>query len=81
MPSNVRIQPDSYAKLRDLARQAGRTMPEILADAIEQLYRQRFFDQCDEDYARLKRDPKAWKEELEERRAWEATLNDGLEEA
>jgi len=29
--------------------------------------------------ADLRSDPAAWKEELAERRAWEATLTDGLE--
>lgn len=81
MPANVRIQPDSYAKLRQLARQAGATMPEVLADAIEQLYRRRFLDECNRGYARLKQDPKAWAAELEERRAWDSTLSDGLEDA
>ena len=32
-------------------------------------------------YARLKKDKKAWREELKERSAWEATLSDGLEDA
>lgn len=31
-------------------------------------------------YARLKGDPRAWREEQEERQAWETTLDDGLEE-
>ncbi len=81
MPANVRIQPDSYAKLRQLAQQAGATMPEVLADAIDQLYRQRFLDECNRGYARLKQDPKAWAAELEQRRAWDTTLGDGLEDA
>ena len=36
-------------------------------------------DEANAAYARLQGDHKAWKEELNERRAWEATLNDGLE--
>jgi len=81
MPANVRIQPDTYAKLRELADDAGASMPEVLADAIDELYRKRFLDECNRAYARLKADPKAWQEELRERQAWERTLSDGLEDA
>ena len=81
MPANVRIQPETYDKLRQLADEAGVTMPEVLAEAIDELFRKRFLDECNRAYGRLKADPKAWKQELEERKAWERTLNDGLEDA
>lgn len=81
MPANVRIQPESYAKLRQLAKESGTTMPAVLAEAIDELYRRRFLEECNQAYARLKADPKAWKQELEQRRAWEETLGDGLEDA
>jgi hypothetical protein len=80
MPANVRIQPRAYDQLRDLAKQSGATMPQVLAEAIDQLYRKRFLEECNAAYARLKEDPKAWAEELRERKAWEQTLADGLED-
>jgi hypothetical protein len=81
MPANVRIQPESYAKLRQLAKETGVSMPDVLAEAIDELYRKRFLEDCNRAYARLKADPKAWQQELEERRAWDVTLGDGLEDA
>jgi hypothetical protein len=81
MPANVRIKTESYSKLRQLADEAGVTMPEILAEAIDELHRKRFLDECNRAYGRLKADPKAWKQELEERKVWEQTLADGLEDA
>ena len=80
MSANVRIQPESYAKLRQLASEQGVTMPEVLAEAIDELFRKRFFDDCNRAYAKLKSDPIAWEEELKERKAWESTLGDGLED-
>lgn len=80
MATNVRIQPESYAKLKEMATEAKEPMPKVLAAAIDALYRKRFLDQCSRDYARLRADPKAWKEELAERKVWEATLGDGLED-
>ncbi len=37
----------------------------------------RYFEKLNASFARLRNDRKAWKEELEERRAWDATLMDG----
>jgi hypothetical protein len=81
MPANVRIQADTYTKLRQLANDAGVTMPEVLAEAIDELYRKRFLDDCNRAYDRLKADPKAWRREMSERKLWEAALGDGLEDA
>lgn len=81
MAANVRIQPDTYSKLRQLAVKAGVTMPEVLAEAIDELYRKRFLEDCNRAYSRLQADPKAWKQELAERKVWERTLQDGLEDA
>jgi hypothetical protein len=42
--------------------------------------RRRFFAECDAAYAEMQSDPALWQQELAERRLWEATLLDGLEE-
>jgi hypothetical protein len=75
----VRIQPATHAKLKKLAGELGKSMPEVLAAAIDGLYRQRFLEDCNRAYARLKGNHKAWREELAERKAWDTTLADGLE--
>ncbi|HEU0168374.1 MAG TPA: hypothetical protein VFS62_11405 [Chloroflexota bacterium] len=44
-------------------------------------YRRQFFlEQLNEQFARLRADPAAWQEELAERKLWEGTLMDGLED-
>jgi hypothetical protein len=55
-------------------------MPQVLSEAIDELYRKRFLDDCNRAYARLKANPKAWQQELEERRTWDGTLSDGLKD-
>lgn len=50
----------------------------LLDEAIESLRRQRFLEQVNSAYAALRADPEAWEETLDERRAWDATLADGL---
>ncbi len=40
---------------------------------------EQFFEDVNAAFTRLKADPKAWEEELAERRLWEVTLADGSE--
>ena len=75
---NIRISARSKAALRALSRQQGKPMQAVLDDAIEQYQRDRFLDSANAAFARLRSDPKAWKEEAAERSLWEKTLSDGL---
>lgn len=59
---------------------AGTHAPVILEKAIECFRRQRFLVKANRSYAALRKKPKEWKEEAAERREWEATLKDGLED-
>lgn len=67
--------------LRDLAAREQSSMQSILEKAIEDYRDKLFFEAVNRGYAALKASPEAWKQELEERRAWDTTLGDGLEEA
>jgi hypothetical protein len=49
-------------------------------EAIERYRRETFLDQANAAYARLRKDAKAWSQELAERAEWNATLLDGLSE-
>ncbi|MGD9858355.1 MAG: toxin-antitoxin system protein [Planctomycetaceae bacterium] len=76
----VRINPQTHTQLKELSDQSGEPMTVLVADAVDLLFRQRFLEQCNQAYARLKADPKAWNAELEERAAWDDALTDGLQE-
>ncbi len=78
--ATVRIRPETHEKLRMLADKAGESMPDTLERAIDALYRQEFLRGLAEDYGRLKSDPKQWAEELKERKLWDRTLADGMED-
>lgn len=81
MPSTtVRISERTRDIIRQLTARTGESMREVLEKAVENYRRQRFLEEANRAYAALKNNPKAWKEELEERRAWDATLVDGLED-
>jgi hypothetical protein len=48
----------------------------ILDLAIEEYRRQRFIQEANEAYAALRKNSKAWKAELSERKEWDATMAD-----
>jgi len=77
---NIRISPQVKATLRDLAKREGKPMQTVLDEAIEHYQRKKFMDEINAAHAKLKGHPQAWREEQEERQAWEATIDDGLEE-
>ncbi len=75
----VRITPQSHRALKLLARQAKQPMHAVLERAIEAERRRRFFVQVNDDYTRLRADPKAWAEYQAELAEWDVTLMDGLD--
>ena len=75
----VRISKTSHRVLKTLSRQTGRTMTEVLDQALEAYRRKLFFEQMDAGYAELRADPKAWAEHEAERELWDVTLMDGLD--
>ena len=76
----AQISESAYLQLKAMARESGETLPELLAEAIDALYRQRFLSAANAAYARTRQSSTLWTEECKERAAWDATLADGLGE-
>ena len=75
---NVRISPRAHELLRQLAEEEQRPMQSVLDHALEKYRRERFLRAANADFASLKGDAKAWKQELGERELWEVTVGDGI---
>lgn len=77
--SNVTIvvQPQTHAKLRELAESEGRGESDVLDAAIDAYYRRKLLEAMNAGYAQLRNDPQEWGEELAERETWDQTLVDG----
>ena len=69
--TTVRIPLETHDRLRDLATRRDEALQETIAIAIDRLFREQFFNELDEDYARLRADPILWQQELEEQEAWQ----------
>lgn len=74
----MRVSASSQETLRRMAKAEGKSMLALLDEAVETLRRQRFLEQVNAAYAELRSDAPAWRAVEEERRAWDATLADGL---
>ncbi len=77
--STVTISNTSYQALAEISALSGKPIETVLEQAIEQYRRQQFLAAADQAYLALRDRPEAWQEELEEREAWDITLEDGLE--
>ena len=76
----VRIDPETLEVLRQLAEELGESMPKVLSKAVEVYRRQQVLERANTAYANLRSDPLEWQEEQAERRAWEVSVADGLDE-
>ena len=74
----TRISASAHETLREMSKAEGRPMLALLDEAVEALRRQRFLERVNAAYAAMRKDTRAWKDMEGERRAWEATLSDGL---
>jgi len=75
----VRIGREHQRTLRQLAERMGESMRAVVEKAIDELKRKQFFEEFNTAYGTIRNDPKAWKEELEERRYSAEVLRDDLE--
>ena len=79
--TTIRISDSAHVVLRSLAAEEGGTMQSVLEKAVEEYRRTHFWDNVQAAALALRQDSVGWQEELAERRAWEATLADGIDPA
>ena len=76
----LRISERTRAALRQLAEERGEPMSRVVEELVEAARADQFFSAADHAYSRLREEPGAWQEELDERSAWEQASADGLPE-
>ncbi len=77
--TQVRVSNSTHQTLRSLSMEVGESMQTIIEQAVEQYRRRRFLEGLNQDFKALKEDTQSWQEELEERRLWDKTSLDGVE--
>ena len=78
--TTVRINRKTQERLKEVSDLAGEKMVDVLEKAIDVYWREQFLQGVAEDFAKLRKNKKAWDQELAERKQWDQTLSDGLEE-
>src|SRR2546426_6033782 len=73
----IRLSRRSYATLKALSKETGKTMSDLAGEAIDRHVRERFLEAANREYARWT--PAERRAHQEELAAWDATLMDGLE--
>ncbi len=77
--ATVKINAETYAKLKETVAETGQPMIDVLAAAVEAYRRRVFLEGVNADFANLRKDRRAWADEQAEREQWDATLADDLE--
>ena len=80
MATTIRVSEEVRNLSRDMAAQRGVSTGELVHEAVESLRRQELRRQANAGYAALRADEEAWEEELRERKVWDTTLADGIED-
>lgn len=78
-PSIVEIKPQTHAKLQAIAEEQERSMGELVTFLIDRYELELFQRGVEEDLARLKADPPAWKDYQDELAMWDQLAGDGLQ--
>ena len=77
--TTVRLLKDTHLELRQIARKEGTSIQTVLENMVTEYRRRTMLEEGNRAYAALRQDPKAWKEELDERARWDNTISDGLD--
>lgn len=75
---SVRLPAKTHQKLRELAKKEHKGIGEVVEEAVAVLERERFWQEMERGYAKLRADPEAWKEWQDELALWDSTLMDGI---
>lgn len=75
MSKLIRIDTQTYEKIASIQAIMGSTKQDVVQKAVDRLSKDLLLAQTDAAFKKLKRDKKAWQQELAERQEWES-LND-----
>lgn len=74
--TSVRVTEETWSMIKDLATKTNTTMQDVIQQAIEDYRRKKILEETNQAFLRLKNNPEAWQEELQERQEWENTIGD-----
>ncbi len=76
----MRISLNTASNLEELVKMCGMNKLVLLEKAVDAFLRQQFLIKANEEFAIIKKNPELWDVEIQERKDWDVTLADGLED-
>lgn len=70
--ATIRVSAETRARIQELAEGRQQSMSDLVAIAVDRLWRIQLLGDLNEYYADLRGDPESWQRELDERAAWAA---------
>lgn len=78
--SSIRVDEETVARLRVIAREEKRPIGQIVTDLVKRYEREKFWEEAREGFARLREDPVAWKAYRDESEQWLSMSDDLLKD-
>ena len=76
----IDISETTHKTLLQLAQTSGEDLGTVMERAVENYRRYVFLAQADRAFTALRQDEELWQDEIAERRAWDLTVADGVDE-
>ncbi len=77
--TTLRVSTELHDKIAHLAKARGQRMQDIIDQAIDAWERTMFWEEFNESWARVRRNPEQWAQVQAERAVWDRALKDGIE--
>lgn len=78
MSAMVKVKPSTHARLQEIAKDQHKPMGDVITDLVDRYERELYWQGVRDDYERLKSDPAAWQDYLDELRLLEGGSMDSL---
>jgi hypothetical protein len=75
----IKVKPDTHKKLRELSKSQLKPMGDIVTELVDRYEEELFWKESKAQLDRLKADPEAWQEYLEEMAEWDDMPNEVLD--
>lgn len=78
--TSIRVPNETLAALRELSEDEQTSIGQIVANAVKQYRKDKFWKEMHEGFSKLREDPQAWQEYQDELAEWETLNGDGLQD-
>jgi predicted transcriptional regulator len=79
MTTTIKVSTTTRDRIKIISQRTHQSAEGVILDALDELDRKLFWDEYDAASSAIAVDPRSATEEIEDRKAWDATLTDGAD--